>query len=224
MSEVFNIAGEPRGRIGKGGARAARRAGRLPGIVYGDGKDPVPVSLDTRTVVRELDKAGFFTTLMDLKFGKDTIRVLPRELQYHPVTDVPLHIDLLRVGAKTIVTIAVPVVFLNEEDCTGLRRGGVLNVVRYEVDLVCQADSIPARIEVDLTGLDIGDSVHVSHVSLPDGVTPTITDRDFTIATIAAPTVVTAEEEEGVVGEEGEEGEEGVVEEGAEEAAEGKEG
>ncbi len=224
MSEVFNIAGEPRERVGKGGARAARRAGRLPGIVYGDGKDPVPVSLDTRTVVRELDKAGFFTTLMDLKFGKDTIRVLPRELQYHPVTDVPLHIDLLRVGAKTIVTIAVPVVFLNEEDCTGLRRGGVLNVVRYEVDLVCQADSIPARIEVDLTGLDIGDSVHVSHVSLPDGVTPTITDRDFTIATIAAPTVVTAEEEEGVEGEEGEEGEEGVVEEGAEEAAEGKEG
>ena len=216
MSDVFNIEGEPRERIGKGGARAARRAGRLPGIIYGDGKDPVAVSLETRTVVHELDTAGFFTTLMDLKLGKETIRVLPREVQYHPVTDVPLHIDLLRVGAKTMVTIAVPVVFLNEEDCDGLRRGGVLNVVRYEIDLVCQADSIPAQIEVDLTGLDIGDSVHISQVTLPDNVTPTITDRDFTVASIAAPTVVTAEEEEGEEVEEGLEGEEGVVEEGAE--------
>ena len=223
MSDAISIEALPRERIGKGGARATRRAGRVPGVIYGDDAQPIAISLDGHGLEHEIGRPGFLTTVIELKLNGGAHQVLPREVQYHPVTDAPLHVDFQRVSATTRLTIAVPVNFVNEEACDGIRRGGVLNVVRHEVDLMCTAATIPRSIECDLTGLDIGDSIHISSVALPEGVRPAIADRDFTIATIAAPTLMPVEEEEEVEeAEEGEEveGEEREVEEG--EAAEGE--
>ena len=221
MSEVTSITAEARERAGKGTARAARRAGLVPGVIYGSKKDPALISLQTKELIRHLNAGGFFARLYDVSLAKGKERVLPRDVQFDPVTDLPLHIDFLRVSASTTVTVAVPVVFINEEECPGLIKGGVLNVVRYEVDLVCRADAIPQQLEVDLTGLEFGDGAHISNVELPEGVEPTITDRDFTIATIAAPVAEVEEEEEDEEGLEGlVEGAEGEpAEEGAEEPA-----
>ena len=220
MEEAHEIAVEAREGTGKGPARAARRAGMVPGVVYGDNKPSAAISVSRRTLERELNSGAFFSTLYELTLDDRRQKVLPRDVQRHPVTDVPLHVDFLRLAADARVTIEVPVQFVNDEQSDGLRRGGVLNVVRYEVEVSCRADAIPERIEVDLAGTDIGDSVHISAVKLPDGVEPTITDRDFTIATIAAPTV--QEEEAPAEGEEGIEAE--PTEAAAEEApAEGEE-
>jgi large subunit ribosomal protein L25 len=223
MVEVSTIAAERRERAGKGPARAARRAGRVPGVIYGAKKDPAMVTLDPRELDRELNTGGFMATIYDVQIEQDKERVLPRDVQFDPVTDRPIHVDFLRVSATTSVTVQVPVNFLNEEECPGLKRGGLLNVVRHEIEMICRADAIPSAVEVDLTGLDIGDSIHISMISLPDGVAPTITDRDFTVATIAAPTVAqeAEEAEEGEELEEGVEGE-GAPEEGAEEKPEGE--
>ena len=221
MTDVHTLEAELKERAGKGAARAVRRSGRVPAVIYGAKKGPVMITLDPRDVTRELNTGSFFATLFDIQVEGDKERVLPRDLQFHPVTDRALHIDFLRVSAATMVTVQVPCNFINEEESPGLKRGGVLNVVRYEIELNCRADAIPSEIEIDLAGLDIGDGVHISMVPLPDGVEPTITDRDFTIATVAAPTVVREEDEEAAEGEEVE-GEEGV--EAAEgEAAEGEE-
>ena len=168
---------------------------------------------------RELGQAGFFIRLVDIEVDGEKHRVLPREVQFHPVTDAPLHIDFLRFSADRKLSVAVPVRFLNEDESPGLKRGGVLNIVRHEVEVQCTADNIPNEFEIDVTGLDIGDAMHASAISLPEGVAFTITDRDFTVATIAAPTVMAADEEE----EEEVEGEEG-AEEGAEGAEEGDDG
>jgi large subunit ribosomal protein L25 len=223
MAEVSIIAAERRERAGKGPARAARRAGRVPGVIYGAKKDPAMVTLDPRELDRELNTGGFMATIYDVQIEQNKERVLPRDVQFDPVTDRPIHVDFLRVSATTSVTVQVPVNFLNEEESPGLKRGGLLNVVRHEIEMICQADAIPSAVEVDLTGLDIGDSIHISMIPLPDGVVPTITDRDFTVATIAAPTVAQEEEEaeEGEELEEGVEGE-GAPEEGAEEKPEGE--
>jgi large subunit ribosomal protein L25 len=190
----------------------------------------VTITVDERTLVREYDKGGFANRLLDLKVGGDTYRVLPREIQLHPVSDRLLHVDFLRLTAESQIRISVPAVFINDEESPGLKRGGVLNVVRYEIELMCRADSIPEQIVCDLTGLDIGDGVHIEDVELPEGVSPTIADRNFTIATVAAPTIhveeeVEGEEEELLEGEEGEvaegeEGDEGAPAEGAEEKKE----
>ncbi len=223
MAGVSTIAAERRERAGKGPARAARRAGRVPGVIYGAKKDPAMVTLDPRELDRELNTGGFMATIYDVQIDKDKERVLPRDVQFDPVTDRPIHVDFLRVSATTSVTVQVPVNFLNEEESPGLKRGGLLNVVRHEIEMICRADAIPSAVEVDLTGLDIGDSIHISMISLPDGVAPTITDRDFTVATIAAPTVAqeAEEAEEGEELEEGVEGE-GAPEDGAEEKPEGE--
>ena len=221
MTEIHRLAGQPRTQTGKGAARADRRNGRVPAIVYGAGKEPSSVTLPENEVKRELNTGAFYSTLYDLEIDGDKTRVLPRDVQFHPVTDRPEHIDFLRVSARTKVHVNVPVHFINEEECPGLERGGVLNVVRHEVEFYCRADAIPSYIEVDLAGLDIGDGAHISNVTLPEGVEPTITDRDFTIATIAAPTILKAEDEEEEA--EGEDEEmEGEEAEG-EEAAEGEE-
>jgi large subunit ribosomal protein L25 len=188
MTEVRSLGTEPRDRAGKGAARATRRAGRVPGVVYGNKEPAALVSLEPKALVRELHKTGFFATLFDLQIAGRTERVLPRDVQFDPVSDRPIHIDFLRVGAGTKVRVDVPVVFRNDLASPGLKRGGVLNIVRHEIALICAADSIPPLIEIDLTGLDIGDSIHISMVKLPDNVTPAITERDFTVATIAAPT------------------------------------
>ena len=220
MSDIESMPAETRERAGKGPARAVRRAGRVPGVVYGAKKEPLMISLDPRDLVRGLRTGSFMATIYDLQVGGRKERVLPRDVQFHPVTDAPLHVDFLRVSASSKVTVDVPVEFLNEEESPGLKRGGLLNVVRHGIELNCQADSIPQSIQVDLTGLDIGDSIHISMVTLPEGVEPTITDRDFTVATIAAPTVVREEEAEAAAEGEGEDapaeadGEEAPKEEG----------
>ncbi|HEV2098919.1 MAG TPA: 50S ribosomal protein L25/general stress protein Ctc [Stellaceae bacterium] len=185
MPEITTLTAEVRARAGKGAARATRRAGRVPGIGYGGAQDPLPISLEPRELSRALAKRGFLATLVDLTVDGATQRTLPREVQYHPVTDAPLHIDFMRVGAGSRVTVSVPVVFVNQEMSLGIRRGGILNIVRHEIELICPVDSIPDHLTVSLEGLDIADSVHISAVTLPEGCRPTITARDFTIATIA---------------------------------------
>ncbi|MGM0561922.1 MAG: 50S ribosomal protein L25/general stress protein Ctc [Pseudomonadota bacterium] len=215
MSETRTLNAEKRERAGKGGARAARRAGLVPAVIYGAKKDPVTITLEERDIVRELFTPGFFTHLFDIKIGNKKEQVLARDVQLHPVKELPLHVDFLRVSAKSRVSVEVPVHFINDEECKGIKVGGVLNVVRHTVELDCSAANIPEHIEIDLTGYDVGDSIHISEVSLPDDVAPTISDRDFTIATIAAPSALKGEDEE-------EEGEEDEAEEGegAEEASE----
>lgn len=207
MVDVTNLSAEPKERAGKGAARATRRAGRVPAVIYGAKKDPVMITLDPRDVTREINTGNFFSTLYDVAVNGGNERVLPRDLQLHPVSDNPLHIDFLRVSASTEVTVEVSVTMLNEEEVPGLKQGGLLSWVRYNVEVVCRADAIPNELEIDLAPLDlgIGDSIHASNLTLPDGVTLTITDRDFTIATIAAPTIM-AEEEDAAEGEEGEDG------------------
>ncbi len=195
MAEQATIAAEPRVAAGTGAARAARRNGMIPGVVYGADRENIMISVARAALDREAGRTGFFAQLYKLKVGGETMDVLARDLQLHPVTDAILHVDFLAVKAGATLTVNIPVVFLNEDDCTGLTRGGVLNVVRHEVEVSCPATAIPESIGVDLAGLDIGDSVHISDIALPEGVAPTIDDRDFTIATIAAPTVVTEVEE-----------------------------
>ena len=215
MDDIHTLAAEPKEGAGKGAARAARREGRIPGVIYGAKKAPVMVTLDPQEVHREIRGGGFFTTLFDVKVSGGNERVLARDLQLHPVSEKPLHIDFLRVSTSTVVVVEVPCNFINDEESPGIKRGGVLNVVRHTLELSCRADAIPNEIEIDLTGLDIGDSVHISQIDLPEGVTPTITDRDFTIASVAAPSVVKEEAAEEAEGEE-------ELEEGFEVDAEGE--
>ncbi|MGI9433999.1 MAG: 50S ribosomal protein L25/general stress protein Ctc [Geminicoccaceae bacterium] len=210
MSDLMTLVAEDRTTAGKSAARSLRQAGRVPAVVYGEKKDQLMFSLEARALRRELHNPRFYSTLCSLEIGGKTMRVLPREVQLHAVTDEPIHADFVYVSRGATVTVEVQVVFLNEDICPGIKRGGVLNVVRREIELVCPADSIPEKIELDLGEADIGDSLHYSHAVVPDGVAPTITDRDFTIATIAAPS--------GGADEEGE-GEEGEDEEGAAETA-----
>ncbi len=214
MSDVSTLNARTRDRVGKGSARATRREGFVPAVIYGDKKDPLPISIELRELTKLLSKPGFFSQLLDLKVDGKDHRVLPRDLQQHPVTDTAWHVDFLRVSATSQLTVDVPVEFVNEDDSPGLRRGGVLNVVRYTVEMSCRADAIPEKLTVDLSGLDIGDSLHISAVNLPEGATPTIDDRDFTVATIAAPTVVADEAAEETAA-----AEEAKAEEAGEEAA-----
>lgn len=193
MAETISFQAQARDGAGKGPARQLRRAGRVPAVIYGERKDQQMISLEARALRRELTNPRFFSTLCSVQLGGEAIRVLPREVQLHPVTDDPRHADFVRVSRGSTIHVTVQVAFLNEDISPGLKRGGVLNVVRREIELVCPADSIPQQIEIDLAKADIGDSLHISQVSLPANVHPTITDRDFTIATIAAPTVVAEE-------------------------------
>jgi large subunit ribosomal protein L25 len=190
MSELVNLVAYARPRAGKGAARAVRRAGQIPAVIYGAKEAPFLISIDPKEVTRELHRSGFFTRRMTLTIDGKAHEVLPRDVQLDPLKDRPVHFDFLRTSAESILEVAVPVVFLNDNAAPGIKRGGVLNVVRHEVSVRCRADAIPDRLEIDLTGLDIGDSIHISAVKLPAGVVPVIRERDFTIATIAPPTVV----------------------------------
>jgi large subunit ribosomal protein L25 len=193
MPEIMSLSAEPRERAGKGASRATRREGRVPAIVYGDMQEPVLISLEPRELGRALARPGFFATLVDIQLDGTTHRTLPRDIQYHPVTDTPLHADFMRVGAGAQVTVAVPVVFINHERSPGLRRGGILNIVRHGIEMVCSVDNIPERLVVDLDGLEIGDSVHSGAVQMPEGARPVIHERDFTVASIAASSAVREE-------------------------------
>jgi large subunit ribosomal protein L25 len=222
MAQTSVLKAEVRDRVGKGTARAVRRQDKVPAVIYGDKKPPIPITLAQREVSQRLHAGGFLTHLLQIEVNGEQIRVIPKDFQLDPVRDFLMHVDFLRVGVGAKLTLEVPVHFMNQPDSPGLKRGGVLNVVRHAVEMVVPADAIPESIEVDLTGLDIGDSVHISAIALPDGVTPTITDRDFTIATIAGAAAMVSEEEEEAEGEaaEGEGAEEGAATEG--EAEEGK--
>ena len=219
MADIQTIAAASRERGGKGTARAARRAGKVPAVIYGNNEEPILITVDGVKLEQELNKSGFLIRLLDVEIDNKKHRVLPRDTQFHPVTDRPIHVDFLRYSAERKLTVEVPVRFLNEDDCPGLKTGGVINVVRHAIEVACVADSIPESFEIDLAGLEIGDSIHASTLILSEGIELTITDRDFTIATIAAPTVMAVEEE--VESEEGIEGEEGSETEAAEDAESG---
>lgn len=179
---VFNVS--VRERVGKGGAREARRNGFVPGVLYGGGEDPVAINLHLNEVIKAVNTGQFLSSTATLVHEGQKQLVIPQGIQMHPVTDVPEHVDLFRIRADQTITVEVAVNFLNEDQCPGLKKGAALNVVRYAVELNVRADSIPDTIDADLTGLDIGDNVKISDVTLPAGAVPTITDRDFTIASL----------------------------------------
>ena len=190
MADITVLTANAREKVGKGSAREARRQGNIPAVIYGDKKSPIPIVVEQKVLVRHLSTGGFFNTLFDIDVNGELNRVLPRDVQLHPVTDVPEHVDFLRVSATTKVSVEVPVEFIGDDVSPGIKSGGVLNVVRYTVEVSCTPDLIPNTLLLDLSNAEIGDSLHISAVNLPEGVTPTISDRDFTIATIVAPTVV----------------------------------
>lgn len=194
MTQVTTLAAEE--RANKGTARQIRRTGRVPGVIYGDKQSPVTVSIDSNTLARQLEKPGFFIRLVDLELGSKKHRVLPRDVQYDPVTDRPLHIDFLRVSPATKVRVGVPVVFLNADKSPGLKRGGTLNIVHHEIEIMCAPDKIPEKFEVSLEGLQINDAVHLSALKLPADIKLTTHEKDYTIATIAVPSAIRAEQEE----------------------------
>ncbi len=197
MSDTYVLKAEARDRAGKGSSRALRRSGMIPAVIYGDKKPPLSIALPYKEVHLRIHAGGFMNTIATIEVGKEKIQVLPKDYQLDPVRDFTMHVDFLRVSKNTVVTVEIPCHFVNEDDCPGIRRGGVLNVVRHGIEVHCPADAIPEAIEIDLTGLDLNDGVHISSVTLPAGVTPTITDRDFTIATIAAPAGLRSEGAEG---------------------------
>ena len=196
MSKSYELKAEARDRVGKGSARELRRNGKVPAVIYGDKQAPLAIALSYKDVYYKIHGGGFLTTVATIDVDGKKIQVLPKEYQLDPVRDFPVHVDFLRVGANTLVTVEIPVHFINEEKSPGLKRGGVLNVVRHEIEANVPANAIPDFIEVDLAGTDLGHSIHISAVALPKGVKPTITDRDFTIATIAAPAGLKSEESE----------------------------
>ena len=221
MADILSIAAQKRDRAGKGTARSLRGEGRVPAVIYGEKKDPESISIAINDITKLYKTGRILSTLLDVDIDGKKHRVIARDVQLHPVRDTILHADFLRLGKGAKIAVEVPVRFLNEETCPGLKSGGVLNVVRYTVELNCPADNIPEDIELDLIEASMGDSLHISEVTLPDGCEPVISDRDFTIATIAAPAAIrsdAAEDEEGAEDAEGEEGEETEeTEEGGEE-------
>jgi large subunit ribosomal protein L25 len=184
MAEALELKAWARPRSGKGGARSVRREGRIPGILYGGGEDPVTLAVDDKAIKLQLLTGHFQSTIFTLDVEGRKTRVIPRGVQLDPVRDFPIHVDFMRVGKDALVTVAVPVHFLNDAASPAINRGAILNVVRPEIEVRCPVDAIPNHFDVDLTGLEIGDSVHISAVKLPEGVKPTITERNFTVATI----------------------------------------
>lgn len=187
MADVITIEAQARDRLGKGASRATRRAGFVPAVIYGDKKDPEAVQIAQNEIQRLLNRGGFMSQTYDLVVDGKKTTVLPRDLQLHPVTDLPMHIDFLRLGKGATVTMAVPVHVVGEDASAGLKRGGVINHTRHDIELNVPADAIPEFIEVNVSELDLGEAVKISDVTLPEGATPTITDRDFTILAIVAP-------------------------------------
>lgn len=186
-AEIPNLEAEKRTGTGKGAARQARRDGMVPGVVYGGGIDPIAIQIPQNVLLKKLKAGRFMSTLFNLKVeGHEDVRVICRDVQRHVVKDLPTHLDLMRLRRASRVNLFIPVEFINEDDCTGIKRGGVLTIVRPEVELRVTAGDIPEKITVDLSGLAIGEVITVSSVNLPSGTRPTI-ERDFVIANISAP-------------------------------------
>lgn len=196
MSEQITFNVDVRERTGKGGAREARREGKVPGVLYGGGEDPVAINLKMGEVVRAINTGQFLASTATLVHEGKKQLVIPQAIQMHPVTDQPQHVDLFRVKSDQIIQVEVTVNFINEEKSPGLKKGGALNVVRFAVELNVRADSIPDELIADLDGLDIGDNVKISDINLPDGAEPTITDRDFTIASVVGRGIAADAEED----------------------------
>ena len=193
MAAIKTLAVAVRGGIGKGAARSVRREGRVPGVIYGGGEAAEPISLDYNETHRLIYAGHFLTTIFELDIEGRKERVIPRDYQLDVIKDTPMHIDFLRLRAGSKLKVSVPVHFINGETAPGIKRGGALNVVQHSVEMTVPADNIPESITVDLAGLDINDSVHISAIALPEGCRPTIRDRDFTVATISAPSVIAEE-------------------------------
>ncbi len=194
MSDTLNLPAETREGVGKGASRALRREGRVPAVVYGGKEEPLSIHVEEKLLIKQLSSGHFLNSIVEIEVGGKKLRTLPKDVAFHPVTDRPLHADFLRLSKDSTVHVNVPVIFTNEEASPGLKRGGVLNIVRHELELICDGNKIPEEIAIDVTGLDIGDSIHISTVTLPEGSTSSITDRDFTIATIIAPSGLRSEE------------------------------
>ena len=186
MAKNIVLTVDIRERTGKGGAREARRQGKIPGVLYGGGQDPVAINLDSIEILKALNSGKFLSNMVTIDHKGDKQSVIPQDVQFHPVTDEALHIDLYRVDENQKVKVEVSVTFTGEDVSPGLKRGGTLNVVRHTVELLVPAGSIPDTLTADVSELEIGDNVKISNIDLPKGAEPTITDRDFTIATIAS--------------------------------------
>ena len=196
MSDQLTLPAEARDRAGKGASRELRREGRVPAVVYGEKKEPLSIHVEEKLLSKMLSTGHFMNSVVMIDLEGKPHRTLPKAVDFHPVSSRPIHVDFLRIGEHTKVHVAVPMRFDNEEASPGLKRGGVLNVVVHELEIVCDAAHIPSEIHIALDGLDIGDSVHISQVSLPNGVEPANKDEDFTVATIVAPSAMKSEEEE----------------------------
>jgi large subunit ribosomal protein L25 len=197
MSDLLTLSAETRERAGKGASRAMRREGRVPAVVYGNKQEALAIHLEEKALVKAMSNGHFMNTVVMIDGVGELVRTLPKDVQFHPVTDRPLHVDFLRIGEHTTVHVNVPVVFIDEEKAPGIKRGGVLNIVRHELELICDAAEIPDHIDISLDGLDVGASIHISSVTLPSGSKSAIDDRDFTIATIVAPSALKSSEGEG---------------------------
>ncbi|MFZ4110559.1 MAG: 50S ribosomal protein L25/general stress protein Ctc [Polymorphobacter sp.] len=194
MSETLKLAAEMRERAGKGASRAVRRTGRVPAVIYGAGQPAVTIHVEEKLLVRQLSSGHFMNSIVEVTVdGGSPVRTLPRDVQFHPVSDRPIHVDFLRVSADAVISVAVPVHFIDEDKSPGMKRGAVLNVVRHELQLDCPSNAIPDQIDISLAGRDVGDSIHISAVVLPAGITSHIHDRDFTIATMVAPSALKSE-------------------------------
>ena len=215
MSDQLSISAEPRERAGKGASRALRREGRVPAVIYGDKKEAVAIHVEARALNKLLGTGHFMNSLIQVEVNGEKTRTLPKDVAFDPVTDRPLHVDFFRLAKGAKVQVDIPVVFINEEASPGLKRGGVMNVVRHELELMCDADHIPDQIEIDVTGLEIGDSIHISNITLPAGSESAITDRDFTIAGVTAPSALKSSDDEAAEGEEGDVEETEVTEQNA---------
>ena len=197
MSEQMTLAAETREQVGKGASRLLRREGRVPAVIYGNKQEPLSIHVEEKALMRLLNTGHFMNSVVMLDAGGNQVRTLPKDVTFDVVTERPVHVDFLRIGAHSTVTVAVPVVFTDEDEAPGIKRdGGVLNVTRHEIEVVCDAAEIPGEITISLAGLEVGASIHISDVKLPNGVEPSIADRDFAIATIVPPTVPTAADEE----------------------------
>lgn len=195
MSDIV-LSVEVRERTGKGGAREARRSGLVPGVLYGGDRGPVAISLKNNELIKAINSGKFLSNMITIDHKGEKQTVLARDVQFDPVRDFPQHVDFQRVNADSVISVEVPVHFLNEENAPGIKRGGVVNVVRHTIEVYCPAGQIPEAIEIDIAHMNIGDSLHISEVTLPEGVKPTITDRDFTIATMQGSRAVIEGEEE----------------------------
>jgi large subunit ribosomal protein L25 len=194
MSDALTLPAEARDRAGKGASRQLRREGRVPAVIYGGKEEPLTIHVEEKELRRQLGTGHFLNSIVMIDVGGLSVRTLPKDVAFHPVSERPVHVDFLRLSKDSKVEVLVPVVFVNEEDSPGLKKGAVLNVVRHELDLICESDKIPDEIVIDVTGLEIGDSIHIHHVTLPAGSVSAITDRDFTIATIVAPSALRSSE------------------------------